>query len=163
MKTILIPTDFSIAALDCVPELCYKYQDEKVSLVFVHLFKLSDSIGELLMLSRRSKEYQHISNDFYNKCNELKKQCPNLSTMRMEFFYGSTLNMFKNFLEANEVDCILDATHCSCNKINKTSIDPIHLVTKSGVPTVTITKRVEKPVQKVVLEQEENLLAESLV
>jgi len=140
MKTILIPTDFTQRSLDCIPGLCAQYDTQQVSFVFVHMFKLSDSIGDLLMLSRRSREFENISDDFYNRCTTYKKQLSNIEEIKIEFFYGSTMSMFRNFLENHEVDCVLNPADCSYNKINKASIDPQTLIDKSGLPVVSLIK-----------------------
>jgi hypothetical protein len=140
MKTILIPTDFTQRCLDCIPALSAQYDTQKVSLVFVHMFKLSDSIGDLLMLSRRSREFENVSEDFYNRCTNYKAELPNIEAINIEFFYGSTMSMFRNFLENHQVDCVLNPADCSCNKINKSSIDPLTLIEKSGLPMVNLMK-----------------------
>lgn len=134
MKTILVPTDFSAQAFKCIPSLCKQLQGEKLSIVFIHLFKLSDSISDLLLLSRRSKEYEHVSNDFYKQCEEIKTVYPSIKAIRIEFFYGSTLSRFKNFIEANEIDFILHPADCSISKLNKSSIDPSVLMDRCSVP-----------------------------
>src|SRR3954463_5437544 len=124
MKTILIPTDFNASSLSFIPELCAGAQDAELQLVFVHLFRLSDSITDLLMLSRRSREFEHVGEDFLLRCRELQQQNPKISAFRIEFFYGSTLSMFRNFLEAQEISCILHPDLCSWKKLNAASIDP---------------------------------------
>lgn len=160
MKTILIPTDFNASALNCIPDLCASMNEKELNIIFVHLFRLSDSITDLLMLSRRSREFEHISDDFHTQCAELKRSFPMIKSIRIEFFYGSTLSMFKNFLEANDVDCILHPDFCVCEKLNKSSIDPSSLVVKSGLPTVTILKKhAETRPQPVPVLEEEGLLA----
>ena len=140
MQTILIPTDFKSEALNCIPELCEQFQGEELQLIFTHMFKLSDSIQDLLMLSRRSREYEYISDNFHQSLNRLKSECAVKST-RIEFFYGSTIGAFKNFLEANEVTYILDPVHCSVSALNKTSIAPDLLLKKCGTPTLSLAGR----------------------
>lgn len=160
MKTILIPTDFNASALNCIPELCNSMNGNEVNIIFIHLFRLSDSITDLLMLSRRSREFEYVSDDFHLGCTELKKQFPMIKSLRIEFFYGSTVGVFKNFLEANEVDSILHPDFCTFEKLNKSSIDPSSLVAKSGLPTVTILKKHEKVhSQPVPVLEEESLMA----
>jgi hypothetical protein len=144
MKTILIPTDFTQRSLDCIPVLCSQYDTQKVSFVFVHMFKLSDSIGDLLMLSRRSREFENISDDFYKRCITYKSQIPNIEAIKIEIFYGSTMSMFRNFLEHHEIDCVLNPVECTYNKINKSSIDPSTLIAKSGISVITSAKA-QKP------------------
>lgn len=153
MKTILIPTDFSLSSLDCIPDL-YVQQEQELNLIFVHLFKLSDAIGDLLMLSRRSKEYEYISDDFYTQCEELKSKFPGIRSIKIDFFYGSTLSTFRNFLEAHSVDYILDPSNCCCKKLNKSSIDPTALFNKSGLPGIIVRKAVASIVPLPVIVEE---------
>ncbi|MEJ7558504.1 MAG: hypothetical protein WKF66_09375 [Pedobacter sp.] len=155
MKTILVPTDFTQNSLDCIPSLCAQFATQKVSIVFVHMFKLSDSIGDLLMLSRRSREFENISDEFYTTCSSYKAQLKNLEAVKIEFFYGSTMSMFRNFLENHEVDCILNPINCSCGKINKSSIDPLTLIEKSKLPMVSLMQ-----VQKEALPKQPRFIAE---
>lgn len=160
MRTILIPTDFNAQALNCIPDLCATMNEKELNIIFVHLFRLSDSITDLLMLSRRSREFEHINDDFYSGCQELKANFPMISSIRVEFFYGSTLSMFKNFLDANQVDCILHPGFCHCEKLGKASIDPSALLAKSGLPMITISKKDERsPAQTVPVLEEESLVA----
>jgi hypothetical protein len=161
MKTILIPTDFSQRSLDCIPSLSLQYDTQKVSFVFVHMFKLSDSIGDLLMLSRRSREFENISDDFYNRCTTYKTQLKNIEAIKIEFFYGSTISMFRNFLENHEVDCVLNPDECSYTKINKSSIDPLTLIEKSNLPMINVIKVERKEAIEHVLMTPELQLAEA--
>lgn len=141
MQTILIPTDFSTSSLDAMSPLCSQNHSEELTLVFVHLFKLSDSIGDLLMLSRRSREYEYVGEAFYQQCEELKVQFPNIKAIKIEFFYGSTLVLFKSFLDFHEISGILHSSNCSWSSINAASINPNVLTHKLGLPEVTIRTR----------------------
>lgn len=142
MKTILIPTDFNTSALNCIPNLCNQFKDQELTIIYLHVFKLSDDMGDLLMLSRRSKEYAYVNDDFYRIAGELKNQHPQIMAIKIEFLYGGTLAMFKNFLEAHSVTYILNPADCSCSKLNKSSLDPFVLTGKSGLPTVSVLKTV---------------------
>lgn len=141
MQTILIPTDFSASTFDCMPPLCAQNHSEELTLVFVHLFKLSDSIGDLLMLSRRSREYEYVGDAFYQQCEALKVQYPNIKSIKIEFFYGSTVVLFKEFLEFHEITGILHTSNCSWSSINSASINPNVLAHKLGLPDVLIRRR----------------------
>ena len=157
MQNILIPTDFNLSALNCIPALCSQYQDQKLRFFFVHMFKLSDSISDLLMLSRRSREFEQVDDEFYSLCDEMKANHQQIECIRVEFLYGSTLSMFKNFLEDNEINSVLDPTSCSISKIHKSSIDPVVLISKSGLPVVKVQqiKPVAAEVTSVEVEEEE--------
>ncbi|WP_316743322.1 hypothetical protein [Pedobacter antarcticus] len=151
MKTIFIPTDFSLNSLDCITNLCEQNENEPLNFIFVHAFKLSDSISELLMLSRRSREYEYIPDGFYERCNQIKAECPQVESIRTEFFFGSTMATFRNFLEANDVTCILNPKDCSYTSLNKSSLDPFAFTSKCGLPIVSVLT-----IKKLVTEQVEN-------
>lgn len=160
MKTLLIPTDFNASALDIIPGLCASQQKCELNIVFVHLFKLSDSISDLLMLSRRSREFEHVGEDFLLRCRELQQQYPQIRSFRIEFFYGSTLSMFRNFLESQEINCILHPELCSWKQLNTASIDPSGLISKCGIETLTLLPKPEtRRPQSLPLLEEESLMA----
>lgn len=154
MTTILIPTDFNTSALNCIPDLCKQYKDQELTLIYVHVFKLSDDMSDLIMLSRRSKEYTYVKDDFYKIAEGLKKAHPQIKSVKIEFLYGSTVTMFRNFLEANDVNCVLNPADCTCSKLNKASLDPFILTGKSGLPMVSILKAIKTETIKINVPQE---------
>ncbi|WP_083257047.1 response regulator transcription factor [Arcticibacter eurypsychrophilus] len=97
-----------------------------------------NTISDLLSLSKRNREYELISDEFYQRCDQLKKEHPEIKNLKIEFLYGSTLNLFCNFLEANEVSHILDVSDHAVNKLNKSSIDPSILIKRSGLPVIAV-------------------------
>ena len=108
MKTIFIPTDFSLNSLDCIANLCEQHENESLNFIFVHAFKLSDSISELLMLSRRSREYDYIPEGFYERCNQIKAECAQVESIRTEFFFVSTETIGNPHLEVKAKGSRLD-------------------------------------------------------
>ena len=163
MKTILIPTDYQSSAFDCIPSVVSQLQSEEIRLVFVHMFKLSDSVTDLMMLSRRSREYEKVSDEFYRGCNQAKAQYPQIGNIKIEFLYGSTLSMFKNFLEDNEVDAVLETQPSTFSPIHRSSINPMVLVQKCGLPVISVNKtyaRVEQAEPAAAVYQHRELLAE---
>ena len=143
MRNILIPTDFNVASFDCFPAICEQQHQEDLNFIFVHMFKLSDSITDLLMLSRRSREFEQVSDEFYEKADEMKLSFPQIKTIKIEFLYGTTLAMFRDFLEFNAINYVLEPKCCFLDKIHKASIDPLVLIEKSGLPMLTIKKEVD--------------------
>ncbi|MES2268802.1 MAG: hypothetical protein V4520_18705 [Bacteroidota bacterium] len=140
MKTVLIPTDYQAPSLDSIHAVCRQFKNEELNLVFVHVFKLSDSYSDLLMLSRRSREYEKVSDEFYRYCNVLRAQYPQIKNIRIEFLYGSTLSMFKDFIEHNEVDLVLESDSDTFTPIHQSSVDPGLLIKRSGLPVINVPK-----------------------
>ena len=69
MKTVLVPTDFNLESTKIIDALVQNQGEENLNIIFVHAFKLSDSITDMLMLSRRSRDYENISDEFYQALN----------------------------------------------------------------------------------------------
>ena len=153
MKNILIPTDFNVNALTCIEELCQQHESSRFRLTFIHLFKISDSITELLMLSRRNREYDYVSDQFYQATERLKAKYPQIENVKVDFFYGSTLSMFRNYLEAHTIDAVLDLKHCSLKPLNKMSVNPEHLIQKCGLEVFSLEGRTQTSVRMPVQEQ----------
>jgi hypothetical protein len=128
MKTALIPTDFSIASTKILDALLLKQPTQRYRVIFFHAFKLSDSITDLLLLNRRSRDYEIVSEEFYDRLDEYKvKYARQLHFVGIEYFYGSTVAAFKNFMEALSVDVITFDSCYTFNPIHKYSIDPKQL------------------------------------
>jgi len=124
MKTILIPTDFNLESTKVLDALLRDKPDERFNVVFLHAFKLSDCISDMLLLSRRSRDYQIVSDEFYEKLNAYRQRyAPRLASVGIEYFYGSTTATFKNFMEALSADCIAFPADYQFRRINKYSTD----------------------------------------
>jgi hypothetical protein len=161
MKTtnILIPTDFSLASLEVIPALINQNPGKKYCIVLVNFLGLSDSITELLMLSRRSRDYEHITQEFMDKCtrlsNEYKSQIECLQT---EFFYGNTVAVFKNYLEAREIHQIAKLKDHAFIKLTNRSYDPETLLERSKCKLITLQPYVKpQPVKVKALDTVEQL------
>jgi len=124
MKTVLIPTDFNLESTKVLDALLRDKPDERINAVFLHAFKLSDSISDMLLLSRRSRDYQIVSDEFYEKLEAYRQRHkPRLASIGIEYFYGSTTAAFKNFMEALSADCIAFPLNYKFRPINKYSLD----------------------------------------
>ncbi|PWS31368.1 hypothetical protein [Pedobacter paludis] len=143
MKTILIPTDFNLESTKIIDALVKDQSNETLNIIFLHAFKLSDSITDMLMLSRRSRDYENVSDAFYQKLNEYKVQySENVNSIGIEYFYGSTVSAFKNFIEAFDVECIAYPKNYNFNPINKYSIDPKYLTERAGCEVIQLDTNV---------------------
>jgi hypothetical protein len=141
MKTtnILIPSDFTLSSLNIVPALAERFPEQKFNISFVHFLQLSDSISDLLLLSRRSREYKLISNEFYNECTILKSQFGDqIESITPDFFYGNTVAVFKNYLEAKDIELIALLQNHTYATLTTNSFDPTILMQRSGYRSVTL-------------------------
>lgn len=133
MKTLLVPTDFNPESIKIIDSFLLAHNCSEINIIFLHAFKLSDSITDMLMLSRRSRDYENVSDEFYAEMDHYKqKYADRISKIGIEYFYGSTLAAFKNLLEALAVDAIVYPQGYDFCPLNKYSIDPKYLIMRSG-------------------------------
>ena len=133
MKTVLVPTDFNIESIKIIDSLVVTNKPEEIRIIFIHAFKLSDSITDMLMLSRRSRDYENVSDEFYTQVELYKQKYPNhINFIGIDYFYGSSVAAFKNFIEAKDATCIAFPKEYNFTPINKFSIDPATLTRRCG-------------------------------
>jgi hypothetical protein len=154
MKTLLIPTDFKLESLNAVSRLVETHYPEKLNIVMVHLLGITDAMGELALLSRRSAEYRLISDEFYNTCTRLKQHhTDTIENIGITFFYGYTMAAFRNFLDANAIDAIVQLDGYDFELLTEKSINPNNLIHRSGKEILlTSTKAVQRKPQPVMVE-----------
>ncbi|PWK74256.1 hypothetical protein LX99_04058 [Mucilaginibacter oryzae] len=161
MKTlnILIPSDFTLPSLNIIPALVERYPKQKLNIALVHFLQLSDSITDLLLLSRRSREFRLISDEFYAACTALKKDYPEqIINLTPDFFYGNTVAVFKHYLEEKEVGLIaMPEGHAYAN-LTPNSFNPAVLMQRSGCKTLTVKPATRQAKALVTTEAEHELL-----
>lgn len=139
MKTVLVPTDFNVENLKIIDSLVLTNKPEKVSIIFMHAFKLSDSITDMLMLSRRSRDYEMVSDQFYAEMEAYKQKYLNdILFIGIEYFYGGTVAAFKNFIDGVNADFIAYPKDYSFNAIHKSSINPASLTKRCGCQVIEV-------------------------
>lgn len=138
MKKILIPTDFNKESIKIIDALVQAYPGEKFTVIFTHAFKLSDSITDMLMLKRRSKDHENVSLEFYQAMDARQGKYENISGIGIEYFYGSTVSTFKNFIDALNISAIAYPLAYNFTPLNKYSIDPKYLTQRAGIEVITL-------------------------
>lgn len=142
MRTILIPTDFKSETLNCMPELLKRTYPDELNLIFTHVLEITDSEQELLMLSRRSAEYRYIPDEFYKHAAKLRVAYPErIKNLRIEFFYGSTVAVFNNLLEANHVDAVVKLNNYEYDELTPNSVDPSILIERCSSPVLYLDSK----------------------
>ena len=136
MKTVVIPSDFNVESIQ-VAEAIIRNSKEEVRLIFIHMFHVADDIQDLLFSNYRKKEYEFVSEAFKNECKILKDLYPeSLKSFKIEFFYGSRLASFKNFLDYNEADIIAYSERYGIPKLSKSSLEAMPIIKKCGLPLI---------------------------
>nr|WP_295925237.1 hypothetical protein [uncultured Dyadobacter sp.] len=136
MRTVVIPTDFTNEGIQIAEAIVRDIQDD-VRVVFTHLFHVADDIQDLLFATYREKEYELVPEDFWEDCKILKDTFSDkLSSIKVDFFYGSKLALLKNFLEYYETDLVAYSEQYGIPKLTKNSLDALPVLKKTGYPMI---------------------------
>lgn len=138
MLTFIVPTDFNPQTVGIIDLIERRFSGQKLKFVFIHAFKLSDSIADLLMLSQRTKEYELIPEAFHAALARLSRLYPNCE-LCIDFFYGSTTGAFNNFLENHACDYLVSMEDLDYNFLNKSSIKPVTLFERCSTTVLTLS------------------------
>jgi hypothetical protein len=139
MKTIVIPSDFSTESIQ-VAETILRNNKTEIRFVFTHLFHVADDIQDLLFSNYRKKEYEFVSDEFNKQVQILKSVYPHLVSVKTEFFYGSKLAGFKNFLDYNDAESIAYSESYGVPKLSKSSIEAMPVMKKCGMHLINTDK-----------------------
>lgn len=126
MKTVLIPTDFSLGSLNVAKTVIEKYaqNNSKVNVLMVHAVDISDSITDLLFFSKGKMLSQLSDTPFKEGCSVLRNGfSEHLNSLRVDLFTGFTQSSFNAYLHANQVDTILYAEPKLFQRTHKSSVD----------------------------------------
>lgn len=143
MNTILIPTDFSEASLNTTAIVLANSTGD-MNIVFTHLFAIPDGIQDLFFGNYRKKESQFETEAFRRGCTKLQLGHKNLKSTKVEFFYGNTLAMFKQFLAYHNITAIAYSEKAGVKKISKSSIDALRIIKKCGYELINTDVLMEK-------------------
>jgi len=137
MTNIIIPTDFNAASFQLAEQALQALEGRSVNIILFHAFELPTSEFDLLM-SGRKKPYQDLlTESFRQSCKQLKDQYPKtVQKICFKFMDGSSAALFRNFVDANEVDLIICPEHYRFIPAHKLSVDPRPLFKKSGITVI---------------------------
>jgi hypothetical protein len=141
MKHILIPTDFSIRSLRVVHHAVDRFgANGPLNIVMFHAMQMPGSIMDLMMLARRSSQYDLITED-YKEASEIvkNKYGSALQSFKTEFLMGRGNGVFRNFLLYHNIDAILCPSEPNFRKASPNSYDPAELIRKSDLPVYHVS------------------------
>jgi len=134
MTNILIPTDFTASSLQLAVQAIQSLDARNANIILFHAFEMPSSEFELLA-PHRQKPYAGLFTDtFRQECKQLKDQYPKaIQKICFKCMEGSGAGLFRNFIDANEIDLIYCPDHYQYKPIHKLSVDPRPLFKKSGI------------------------------
>lgn len=145
MTNILIPTDFTAASLQLAEQAVQAFDIRNATIVLFHAFELPASEFDLLIPGRKKPYTDLVTDDFRQACKQFKEQYPKaVQKICFKFMEGSSAPMFRNFVDANEVDLIVCPDYYQYISIHKLSVDPRPLFKKSGIKVIREFNRPQK-------------------
>lgn len=110
IKNILVPTNLSIGSLSVLQYALNQFKGYAFNITLLHVLPLPDAITDLLMLSRKSDENEHIPADFHEAIQRLTLLFPlRISSIKIEHQYGLSTSILSQIIEDKKIDLIL---HC---------------------------------------------------
>lgn len=142
MTNVLIPTDFTAASLKLAETALINAELSKCNVILFHAFRTPDLAINLLSISEPDPATVLMNEPFRQACKQLKNQYPNrVGKIVVRCMYGDTRALFRNFVEANDIDLI----YCPDNYVfvpsHQRSADPRYLFKKCSVPVIKPGKR----------------------
>lgn len=108
MKTILIPTDFTVKSLNVLKKVLEdNSKKEPLKIFLVHGHHNSTSITDMLFFSKNQEIRSLSSQPFLDACEVLKNKFPNqISFLILDIFSGYYQSNFNDYLKINKIDQI---------------------------------------------------------
>ncbi|MFT3980468.1 MAG: hypothetical protein QM687_08365 [Ferruginibacter sp.] len=152
MTNILVPTDFSAASVKMAEQALQAVNVRSANIIFFHLFELPYSEFELLNPVRKKPYADAINDGFRQSCKQLKDQHPKtIQKICFKFLEGNSAPLFRNFVDANEIDFIYCPDHYVFKQIDPLSADPLPVFKKSGIKVIR-EEAIAQPVTETVVE-----------
>lgn len=142
MRNVLIPTDFSIESLRLAEQALEALDDQTMTITLFHAFDISGFAPDMLGSSRRLP-YGHLLTDAFRiACKRLKENYPQvLQGIHIRHMYGNNNAVFRNFIDAHDIDMIVCPDNYVFTTVTPQSINPIYLFEKSGTPLLSNLRR----------------------
>ena len=137
MRNILIPTDFTVKSLQLVTKTLEALDQQPTNIILFHAFDINTQSPDLLLSSRRLPYADVLTDEFRNGCRKIKTaHCRYVNQVNIRHMFGSTVAVFRNFIDANDIDMIIYPNDYVFQKVTPQSIDPEKLFRKSGIPVL---------------------------
>lgn len=137
MANVLIPTDFTQGSLQLAAQALESLNVSPVNIILFHAFEQPQTEFELLSPARPRPFANLVTEDLRQACKQFKdKHSTKVQKIYFRFLEGETAPLFRNFIDANEVDLIFCPDSYAPVKVHKLSIDPRPLFKKAGVPLI---------------------------
>lgn len=135
MKTIVIPTDFTLDSLAVAYATLMKGKELNINIILLHILNVPYSMPEILYMTLRNGHHKMITKEFLEGCEIMQNRFKSrLHSLDIKFSLGDTKAYVKNLLEAEGADEIHFSETIKLTKPSRKSIDMIPLLKSVGLP-----------------------------
>lgn len=134
---ILVPTDFTVTSVSWIRAAVRASKAAQCNIILFHAFAIPDSPFDLLASDEQAVPSGILTDAFRVACKQAKEDSNKavrkivVRTMR-----GNSRPLFRNFIDANEIDMIYFPEDAVMAKVHPLSIDPSSLFKDCGAPVV---------------------------
>ena len=147
MRNVLIPTDFTTESLHWVEQTLQALDDQPVCITLFHAFDKTHTAPDLLANSRRVPYAHLLTDELRNACKRMKEKYPKLlKAIHIRHMYGNSNNLFRNFVDAHDIDLIVAPRDYVHKPVTADSLEPTSFFEKSGIPILRDLQRKRKVV-----------------
>lgn len=132
----MIPTDFSVASLELVDKAAQTLEGEPLNIILFHAFEIPFFVSDVFDLRGGKLPYAElVTEPFRNACKRVKLQHPKtIRSIVIRHQWGNTAAVFRNFVDANDIDLIVCPDHYVFQAVHTGSVNPVPFFKKAGVP-----------------------------
>ncbi|WP_276481747.1 universal stress protein [Paraflavitalea pollutisoli] len=135
MRNVLIPTDFSVASIELVDKTAQTLEGESLNIILFHAFEIPFFVSDVFDLRGKLPYAELVTEPFRNACKRAKLQYPKtIRSIVIRHQYGSTAAVFRNFVDANDIDLIVCPDFFVFQSVHTGSVNPVAMFQKGGVP-----------------------------
>lgn len=135
MRNVLIPTDFSVASIELVDKTAQSLEGESLNIILFHAFEIPFFVSDLYDLKGKLPYAELVTEPFRNACKRVKLQHPKtIRSIVIRHQYGNTAAVFRNFVDANDIDLIICPDFYVYQAVHTGSVNPVPMFQKGGIP-----------------------------
>ncbi len=132
-KTILIPTDFTVASLVQVKQALHQHQNTRIKVILLYCCFITDSITELLFYSPEKIIRENSGDNFHEALSILtNKYADEISDIQIEIFHGYSVSSIETFVKKQKIDHVF-ISKSYVFKESENSFDIVPFIKKSKI------------------------------
>ena len=165
MRNVLIPTDFTVASIEMVDKTAQSLEGESLNIILFQAFEKTIFVSDLHDLRGKLPYAELVTEPFRNACKRVKLQHPKtIRSIVIRHLYGNTAAVFRNFVDANDIDLIVMPESFVYRAVHTGSVNPLPLFQKGGVPLLKAFKPRKKVAEETAIRpgSTEDRMAENL-